>query len=91
MRVCFQLQVKPDLVDQYRRRHAAVWPSMLHALADSGWHNCSLFLRGDGLLIGYFETDSVERAVAAMNATEVNARWQAETAGFFAALEPNET
>ena len=53
MRVCFQLQVKPDRIDEYRDRHAAVWPEMLRALADTGWHNYSLFLRADGLLIGY--------------------------------------
>ena len=29
MRVCFQLQVRPDRIDEYRARHAAVWPDML--------------------------------------------------------------
>ena len=78
MRVCFQLQVKPDRIAEYRARHAAVWPDMLQALAETGWHNYSLFLREDGLLIGYFETDSLVRARAGMASTEVNARWQAE-------------
>lgn len=82
-RVCFQLRVRPERLDDYRARHAAVWPEMLRALADSGWHNYSLFLGEDGLLIGYFETPSLERAQAGMEATEVNARWQAEMAEFF--------
>jgi L-rhamnose mutarotase len=82
-RVCFQLQVKPDRLDEYKTRHAAVWPEMLRALAATGWHNYSLFLREDGLLIGYLETPSLEAARAGMAATEVNARWQAEMAGFF--------
>jgi L-rhamnose mutarotase len=77
-RICFQLQVKPDRIDEYRDRHAAVWPDMLTALADTGWHNYSLFLRDDGLLIGYFETPSLEQALAGMASTEVNARWQRE-------------
>ncbi|MBD8608857.1 L-rhamnose mutarotase [Aeromicrobium fastidiosum] len=85
-RVCFQLQVKPDRIDEYTRRHAAVWPDMLRALADSGWHNYSLFLRPDGLLIGYVETPSLEDAQAAMARTEVNGRWQAEMAEFFVDL-----
>jgi L-rhamnose mutarotase len=85
-RVCFQLQVKPERIDEYKARHAAVWPDMLRALADSGWHNYSLFLRDDGLLIGYVETPSLEAAQAAMAATEVNARWQAEMAAFFVEL-----
>jgi L-rhamnose mutarotase len=83
MRVCFQLQVRPDRLTEYRARHAAVWPEMLRALARTGWHNYSLFLRPDGLLIGYVETPSLEEAQAGMAATEVNARWQAEMADFF--------
>jgi L-rhamnose mutarotase len=87
VRVCFQLQVRPDRLEEYRARHRVVWPDMCRALADSGWRNYSLFLRADGLLIGYFETDSLEEAVAAMDRTEVNARWQAEMAEFFADLD----
>ena len=83
MRVCFQLQVRPDRLDEYRARHAAVWPEMLAALRDAGWRNYSLFLRGDGLLIGYLETDDFEAAQRAMEETEVNARWQAEMAPLF--------
>ncbi|MDQ0078732.1 L-rhamnose mutarotase [Arthrobacter oryzae] len=85
-RVCFQLQVKAGLIDEYARRHAEVWPEMLRALKDTGWHNYSLFLRADGLLIGYFETEDLEAARAGMAALEVNSRWQAEMAPFFEEL-----
>jgi L-rhamnose mutarotase len=83
VRVCFQLQVRQDRLDEYKARHRAVWPEMLEALHATGWHNYSLFLRDDGLLIGYFETPSLEAAVTDMGATDVNARWQAEMAPFF--------
>ncbi|GAA2423139.1 L-rhamnose mutarotase [Streptomyces macrosporus] len=82
-RVCFLLKVRPDRTAEYRERHAAVWPEMLDALGQAGWHNYSLFLREDGLLVGYLETEDFEAARAAMEATEVNARWQAEMAEFF--------
>ena len=85
-RVCFQLQVRPERVEEYAARHAAVWPEMLRALHEAGWHNYSLFLRPDGLLIGYLETPSLADAVAGMAATSVNARWQAEMAEFFVDL-----
>jgi L-rhamnose mutarotase len=87
-RVCFQLQVRPDRIEEYVERHRAVWPDMLAALASTGWTNYSLFLREDGLLIGYLETPSLEAAQAGMEATEVNARWQAEMADFFVDLGP---
>lgn len=86
-RVCFQLQVKKNRIEVYRERHAAVWPEMLEALASTGWNNYSLFLRSDGLLIGYFETPSLAEAIAGMADTGVNARWQAEMAEFFEDLD----
>ena len=86
-RVCFRLRVRPELRDEYARRHAQVWPDMLQALADTGWHNYSLFLDDDGLLIGYFETPDLDAALAGMEQREVNARWQAEMAPFFEALD----
>ncbi|MCY7402726.1 MAG: L-rhamnose mutarotase [Nocardioides sp.] len=86
-RVCFTLQVRPDRMTEYAERHAAVWPEMLHALHETGWHNYSLFLRDDGLLVGYVETPDIDAARAGMNATDVNARWQAEMDPFFEDLD----
>jgi L-rhamnose mutarotase len=82
-RICFTLQVRPDRLDEYRERHRAVWPEMREALRRTGWGNYSLFLRPDGLLIGYLETDDFEAAQRAMEETDVNARWQAEMGEFF--------
>jgi L-rhamnose mutarotase len=86
-RVCFTLQVDPARLDEYRARHGAVWPDMQQALRESGWHDYSLFLREDGLLIGYLVADDFAAAQAAMEATEVNARWQAEMGDFFIGLD----
>ena len=83
-RVCFLLQVKPERLAEYKERHRAVWPEMLQALRDTGWHNYSLFLRADGLLGGYVETPDFDEARAAMARLEVNARWQAQMRDFFA-------
>ena len=86
-RVCFQLQVKPERMVEYRERHAAVWPEMRQALASTGWRNYSLFLSDTGIVIGYLECDDFEAALQAMEQTEVNARWQAEMGEFFMGLE----
>jgi L-rhamnose mutarotase len=85
-RVCFTLQVVPERIDEYRQRHAAVWPEMLSALRDAGWCDYSLFLREDGLLVGYFLTEDLPAAQAAMEKTDVNRRWQAQMAEFFVDL-----
>ena len=77
-RVCFLLQVRPDKLEEYKERHKAVWDDMQQALRETGWHNYSLFLRDDGLLVGYFETPDYAAALAGMAEREVNERWQRE-------------
>ena len=80
-RVCFKLRVRTGRLDA--ARHREVWPEMRDALRATGWRNYGLFLDGDGLLVGYLETDDFEASVAGMEATDVNRRWQAEMAEFF--------
>jgi L-rhamnose mutarotase len=76
-RVGFILKVKQDRLDEYKRHHEQVWPEMLKALSEAGWHNYSLFVRDDGLLFGYFETPyNLQEAQSRMATTEVNTRWQ---------------
>ncbi|MBO1901045.1 L-rhamnose mutarotase [Leucobacter weissii] len=87
MRVCFQLQVRPDRLDEYVRRHAAVPPEMLQAIVDAGRRDYSLFLRDDGLLIGTYETDDDEAARRALAEDPRTRAWEAEMADFFVALD----
>src|SRR5580658_4161895 len=86
-RVCFLLKVRQDRLDEYKRQHQAVWAEMLQALRETGWTNYSLFLRDDGLLVGYLETPDFGAAVGGMSRQDVNARWQREMAPFFENLE----
>ena len=86
-RYCFLLQVRSELLAEYTERHAAVWPDMLRALDASGWRRYSIFARPDGLLVGYVEAADLDQAQAAMAATQVNARWQAEMARYFVGLD----
>jgi L-rhamnose mutarotase len=87
VRYCFLLRVREDLLAEYRERHAQVWPEMQQALCDAGWRNYSIFARPDGLLVGYVEADDLGAAQAAMERTDVNARWQAEMSRFFVGLD----
>jgi L-rhamnose mutarotase len=82
-RVCFLMRARVETLEEYKRRHADVWPEMLEALSRAGWQNYSLFARADGLIVGYVETDDFEAALAAMQNEAVNARWQAEMARLF--------
>jgi L-rhamnose mutarotase len=86
-RYCFLLQVRRELLNEYRQRHTEVWPDMLRALRDAGWANYSLFCREDGLLVGYVEAVDLAAAQSAMAATEVNQRWQEQMSQFFVGLD----
>ncbi len=86
-RVGFQLQVRPELLDEYLERHSPVWPEMLAEIAAAGRRDYSLFLAPGGVLFGYYETDDDAAAQAYLAASEVAARWEAEMARFFVGLE----
>ena len=86
-RIAFLLKVKEDKIEEYKEHHKAVWPEMLDALRRTGWHNYSLFMRGDGLLFGYFETpESFQAALDGMAKEEINAKWQAFMSPYFEEL-----
>jgi L-rhamnose mutarotase len=82
-RVCFTLKVRPERLAEYKERHRDVWPEMREALSQAGWKNYSLFLRPDGLLVGYLETPDFDAARRQMENVSVNLRWQAEMQPFF--------
>lgn len=80
------LKVRPERVEEYRDRHASVWPELKEALRATGWKNYSLFLRRDGVLVGYLEAEDFACCCLAMKQHSVNARWQEEMAPFLKAL-----
>ena len=82
-RACFLLRVRRDRLEEYKARHREVWPEMQEALGAAGWRNYSLFLAPDGLLVGYVEAEDFAQARQAMEATDVNRRWQRSVAELF--------
>lgn len=92
-RVGFQFKVRRDRLKEYKEHHKKVWPEMLDALRETGWRNYTLFLREDGLIFGYFETDTdLGTAQAKMAAKDVNTRWQEFMSSFMDAnARPDET
>ena len=68
------LEVRPGYEEEYRTRHDEIWPEMLDALKKAGIRNYSIFRYGL-TLFGYFETDDVQKTIAALATDPVNARW----------------
>ena len=78
-RVGFTMRILPGQDAEYRRRHAAVWPEMLDVLRAAGARNYSIFARGSDLF-AYLEVEDFAAFRAAMAASPVNDRWQADMA-----------
>lgn len=82
----FSLVVAPRRIPEYDARHAHPWPEMMAALDASGFHNYTGFRRGSHVVYyGEFHPD-MATAVAAIGATEVNARWADSFAGIITML-----
>ena len=81
-RGCFILWLDEGKIADYRRDHD-VWPEMLDALRQAGVRNYSIFLRSDGMLIGYLEGADVRSSLAQLGKTDVNRRWQEKMAPYF--------
>ena len=43
-RHAFRMQLKPGHVEEYRRRHDAIWPELAELLRDAGISDYSIFL-----------------------------------------------
>jgi L-rhamnose mutarotase len=68
------LEVRPGYETEYKQRHDEIWPEMLETLRTAGIENYSIFRHGL-TLFGYFESLDLEASIAALNSSEVNARW----------------
>ena len=86
MRVSFLLKVRENMIEEYKKRHAAVWPEMLDALRRTGWKNYSLFMRKDGLLVGYLECEDFKKCCDDMQKEPINEVWQKSMTPFFESL-----
>jgi L-rhamnose mutarotase len=40
----FRMQLKPGVVDEYRRRHDEIWPELAEAISAAGIYDYSIFL-----------------------------------------------
>lgn len=91
-RVGFFFQVRKDKKEEYKKNHAKVWPEVVEVLRKNGWKNYSIFMREDGLLFGYFETNhaSFAEAQAALAGNETLAKWGRFNAPLFEGIDDNQ-
>ena len=70
--------VKPEMIAEYKRLHAAVWPEILALISDCNIRNYTIFLREpENLLFGYWEYhgSDISADMAKMAASPKNQEW----------------
>ena len=73
-RFTWKASILPGMLDEYIRRHDAIWPEMTQVLNEAGIRNYTIWNVGDELF-GYYECDSVAYAAKVQRESEVVARW----------------
>ena len=67
--------VLPGKIEEYKRRHAEIWPEMTEVLNRAGVHNYTIWLAGHDLF-GYYECERGAAYAARVQAeSPVVARW----------------
>jgi len=73
-RFAWVLEVRPGCEDEYKRRHAAIWPELVEEIKRAGQRNYAIFRHGL-TLFGYFECDDIEQVYRVMKDSAVFAKW----------------
>ena len=68
--------VKPEVFEEYKKYHAAVWPEILGMIRQCNIHNYSIYHK-DNMLFAYFEYvgDDFAADMAKMGADPMTQKW----------------
>ena len=74
-RYAWKAAVRDGMIDEYRRRHAEIWPEMVQVLKEAGISNYTIW-NSENELFGYYECEkSAEYAAKVQAESPVVARW----------------
>lgn len=80
-RYAWKGRVMPDKIEEYKKRHAQIWPEMVDVLKNAGICHYSIWLTGDELF-GYYECEKgIEYAAKVQAESDVVKRWDESMKG----------
>ncbi len=74
-RVAFRMKLKPGKTEEYRRRHAAIWPELQELLRNAGVHEYSIFLDEETNSLFAFQKVTDSAGSQALGDQEIVQRW----------------
>ncbi len=67
-------KIVPGTIDEYKRRHDALWDEMKDMFREAGIRNYTIWNVGDELF-GYYECDSIEHASKVQAESPIVEKW----------------
>ena len=71
----FKMFLKPGFAEEYKRRHALLWPEMIKLLKENGIGNYSIFLDEETNNLFAYQEVSGEGTSQDLGTTEINRKW----------------
>ena len=75
-RIAYTMKLKPGHVDEYKRRHDAIWPELVEEIRRSGTFDFTIFLESATLTLFACQKVSDDSDAAAHDAKDVSIRWR---------------
>ena len=80
LRVAFKMKLKPGFKDEYKKRHAAIWPELSNLLKEAGVSDYAIFLdEGTHSLFGV-QKQAGDASSQDLGGTEIVKKWWAHMA-----------
>lgn len=73
-RYAWKARILPGKLEEYIRRHDAIWPEMVNVLRSAGISNYTIWNTGDELF-GYYECENILQAARVQAESPIVGRW----------------
>lgn len=77
MKIAFKMYLKPGYKEEYRRRHAAIWPDLAQLLKDNGVSDYTIFLDEDTHTLFAVQQQRGDQSSQDLGTTAIVQRWWA--------------
>jgi L-rhamnose mutarotase len=74
-RLAFRMKLKPGFAEEYRRRHAAIWPELKQLLREAGVHDYAIFLDVETNILSAFQRLKEGKGSQSLGTDPVVQRW----------------
>lgn len=88
-RVAFKMKMTPGMKEEYKRRHAEIWPEVAKLIKDSGVSNYSIFLDEETNTLFAVQDVAGEQGSQDLGDNEIQQKWWDYMADIMAVNEDN--